>query len=164
MQSTTWLVGQVASQVVAQNNDAEAAGLVAGALAAVCCIFLVYFGILAVICWLVSDAVRRVPQEHRLMSPGMVWLLLIPLFNIVWAFFVFQKVPESIDRALRARGITDAGDCGKRWGLVFAILNACNYATSFIPFVGFGVGLAALVFLILAIVSIRSSAARLTPQ
>lgn len=164
MQSTSWLVGQVASQVVAQPNDAEAAGILAGAIGILCCSLLVYFGILAVICWLVSDAVRRVPQEHRLMSPGMVWLLLIPLFNIVWAFFVFQKVPESIDRSLRARGITDAGDCGKRWGLVFAILNACNYVGGLIPLVGFGIGLAALVFLILAIVSIRSSAARLTPQ
>jgi len=164
MQSTSWLVGQVASQVVAQNNDAEALGIVGGVVGILCCTALVYFGILAVICWLVSDAVRRVPQEHRLMSPGMVWLLLIPLFNIVWAFFVFQKVPESIDRALRARGITDVGDCGKRWGLVFAILNACSYVSGLIPIVGPGVGLVALVFLILAIVSIRSSAARLTPQ
>lgn len=164
MQSTTWLAGQVASQVVANPDNGEALAILGAVGGFVCCMFLVHFAILAVISWLVSDAVRRVPPEHRLMSPGMVWLLLIPLFNIVWAFFVFQKVPESIDRALRARGITDAGDCGKRWGLVFAILNACSYFGSLIPFVGAGVFLAAIVFLVLTIVSIRSAASRLQPQ
>jgi hypothetical protein len=34
--------------------------------------------------------------ENRKMPPGQVWLLLIPLFNLVWQFIVVSNIAESI--------------------------------------------------------------------
>lgn len=142
-------------------DEGEIAAILAAVGGIVCCSILVIYAILAVICWLVSSAQKKVPAEHRLMSPGAVWLLLIPLFNYVWAFFVFTRVPKSLAAALQARGMSSADDCGQRWGLVFAILHACSLVGGFIPLIGPLVGLAALVFLVLAIVSIRTAAGKL---
>jgi hypothetical protein len=142
-------------------DEGQIAAIIAAVGGILCCSILIVYAILAVICWLVSSAQKKVPPEHRLMSPGAVWLLLIPLFNYVWAFFVFTRVPRSLAAALQARGIASTDDCGQRWGLVFAILHACSLVGGFMPFIGPLVGLAALVFLILALVSIRSAAAKL---
>lgn len=34
--------------------------------------------------------------ESRMMHPGQVWLLLVPLFNIVWQFIVISRMADSI--------------------------------------------------------------------
>ncbi len=137
------------------------AALLAAGVAFACCGLAVYFGIKALFCWLVWDAQRKVPANLRLMSPGLVWLMMIPLFNLVWGFFVFSKVPLSLQAAIKERGMTAEGDCGQRWGLVFAILHACSLVAGFLPFVGPLVGVAAIVFLIMSVVGIRTAAGRL---
>jgi hypothetical protein len=55
----------------------------------------VVYAVLIVVCYLLYTALLALPQQHRRMDPGLVWLLLIPLFNLVWNFFVFLRVPES---------------------------------------------------------------------
>ena len=35
-----------------------------------------------------QKALNRCSPECRAMNPGMVWLMLIPLFNVVWQFFI----------------------------------------------------------------------------
>ncbi|MCA9294855.1 MAG: hypothetical protein KC983_00020 [Phycisphaerales bacterium] len=97
------------------------------------------------ICMLVYFTLADIPARHRTMEPKSVFLLLIPGFNFVWNFYVFQDIPKSYSRAFIARGRTDIGDCGKRVGLAFAIAAAC----SIIPCIGF---LAAPIALILLIV------------
>ena len=39
---------------------------------------------------------NRIPAEHRKMEPAMVWLLLIPIFSLVWIFFGRRNVPSVI--------------------------------------------------------------------
>jgi hypothetical protein len=57
---------------------------------------LVIFLIIAIlICLFLSSCLKRIPEEHRQQSPGMVWLLLIPCFAVVWNFFVYPKIAES---------------------------------------------------------------------
>ena len=58
---------------------------------------LVTIAIHVLICWLISSALSAVPEEHREMEPGLVWLLLIPCFSIIWNFFVFPKVSRSMN-------------------------------------------------------------------
>ena len=43
------------------------------------------------------------------------------LFNLVWVFIVFQRVPESYQRYFASVGRNDVGDCGKSIGLWYAI-------------------------------------------
>lgn len=137
------------------------AAIVAAGLAFVCCGLAVYLGIKALFCWLVWDAQKKVPANLQLMKPGLVWLMMIPLFSMIWGFFVFSKVPLSLQAALKERGMATEGDCGQRWGLVFAILHACTLVAGALPLVGPLVGVAVLVFLIMSVVGIRTAAGRL---
>ncbi len=117
----------------------------------------VYFAILAGICWMISNALERVPREHRKMEPGQVWLLMIPCFNIVWNFFVFQRVPDSFASYFASVGRTDAGDSGKQLGLWFAITRAVVV----VPIVNYIAGPAALVLLILCLVKFQDLKGRI---
>lgn len=40
-------------------------------------------------------ALEAVSEENRQMPPGQVWLSLIPIFNLVWMFFVVNRIAES---------------------------------------------------------------------
>lgn len=99
---------------------------------------------------LFSKSLEALPEQHRLMSPGQVWLLLIPLFNIVWIFFVFTRIPKSFRSYFYAIGRTDVGDCGEQIGLWYCICAVC----SIIPCIGIIPGIASFVLLILFVVKI----------
>jgi hypothetical protein len=110
----------------------------------------VLFGIAlnVLICWLLMNDLKRVPPAHRKMEPGLVWLLLIPCFHLVWNFFVFLRLPESYRSYFTSTGRGDGTDYGRSLGLAFAICAAC----SIVPFVNYLAGPAALVLLIIVLV------------
>jgi hypothetical protein len=102
--------------------------------------------ITAIFCYFISDALSKVPAEyHQKITPGQVWLLLIPLFNLFWNFIVFQRVPETFAAYFQATGRPQPGDYGKQLGLIYAIVAIC----AIIPCVGMFAGIAGLVLLIL---------------
>jgi hypothetical protein len=109
---------------------------------------LISLAISLVICFLLYSVQKRVPAEHREIEPGLVWLLLIPLFNIIWNFFVFLRIPESYQNYFRAQGRVDTGDCGRGVGLALAICGVC----SMVPCVNYIAGPAYLVLLIIFLV------------
>jgi hypothetical protein len=43
---------------------------------------------------------RVINPENREMSPGSVWLQIIPVFGLVWQFFVVIRIASSISREL----------------------------------------------------------------
>ena len=45
-----------------------------------------------------QNTLEAIQPENRTISPGEVWLQLIPLFNFVWCFIVVNRVSESINR------------------------------------------------------------------
>jgi hypothetical protein len=92
-----------------------------------------------------QKALSRCSPENRAMSPGMVWLMLIPLFNIVWIFFVVINIAKSLGAEFQKRSIVAEPEPGKTLGLAYAILAIC----SIIPFVGFLAGIGALVCFIM---------------
>jgi len=75
---------------------------------------LIVLAISAAICIMLHVIQSRVPVEHRKISPGAIWLILIPFFGLVWNFFVFQRIPESYRSYFDSIGDTSVGDCGKR--------------------------------------------------
>lgn len=52
-----------------------------------------------------QSTLAAVAPERRQMPPGNVWLLLIPLFSIVWNFIVVNKLADSIRAEANANGI-----------------------------------------------------------
>lgn len=87
----------------------------------------------------------RIPEQHRKQTPGLAFLLLIPFFSIIWAFFVHPKVAESLKSYFAAKGDTSVGDCGASLALWLCISSVC----ALIPIVNIFAGLAALVLLII---------------
>lgn len=58
--------------------------------------------ILVLICLGLSGFLKALPPEFRLMEPGMVWLMCIPCFNIIWIFFVYPRIARSYQNYFRA--------------------------------------------------------------
>lgn len=90
-----------------------------------------------------QKTLNAISPENRKMSPSNVWLMLVPLFNIVWQFIMVDKIAQSVSAECVRLNIpvTDAKptyNIGLAW-------NICNIL-SFVPFVG---GLASLVTFIL---------------
>ena len=103
-------------------------------------------GIIAIV--LVFIDYQRIPPRFRRLEPGLVFLLLIPCFNIVWNFFVFPQLADSFKAYFDSIGDRSVGDCGRDLGVWYAICSA----VSVIPFLGCLTGIASLVLLILFLV------------
>jgi hypothetical protein len=101
-----------------------------------------------------QNLLKAISPENRSMSPGEVWLQLIPLFNLVWQFFVVIRISDSIKKELEYRhlnsflGIGDPeiiNELGKRpaydIGIAYCILVCC----CMVPCISTFAGLAALV-------------------
>jgi len=71
-------------------------------------------------------------ERHQKMAPGLVWLMFIPLFNLMWHFFVVKNVSESI-RSWAAENGKSVDDAGYTIGLIACIASCCGI----IPFVNF---------------------------
>lgn len=77
-------------------------------------------------CLTLYKAMEKVAPRNRLMASGLVWLSMIPYFNIVWAFFNAINVPGSLRNEFRDRGIDDGSDYGKTLGLTGAGVSAAS--------------------------------------
>lgn len=88
-----------------------------------------------------QKTLQEVSALNRRMEPANVWLMLIPLFNLVWQFIVIDRVADSIQHELQSRGIVVNERPGYNIGLAYCILPFCGW----IPFIG---SLASLGFLV----------------
>jgi len=127
------------------NNDAIAALGVAGVIVVA---ILVSLAINIFICFLLQDCYKRIPPQFRKWEPGLVWLLLIPCFSVVWNFFIFPGLSKSFKAYFDSVNRTDVSDCQEGIGLAYAICTAA----SIIPYLGCLTGIAALVLLIIFLV------------
>ena len=119
------------------------AGAMAGGIMMTAMLIGLAIGLIPLIfyCLTLQKALNRVSPENRAMQPGMVWLLLIPLFNIVWNFFVVLNMAKSLGAEFKKRNIAEEPEPGKGIGLTACILMCCTI----IPVVG---GLAGLGYLV----------------
>jgi hypothetical protein len=70
-----------------------------------------------------QKALNRCSPECRAMNPGMVWLMLIPLFNLVWQFFVVLNMAKSLGAEFQKRGLAEDPNPGQTLGLVMCVGN-----------------------------------------
>lgn len=102
-------------------------------------------------------ALSRCALESRTMSPGLVWLSIIPLFSLIWNFFVVNALSGSLHREFTRRGIPEEPQPGRSLGLAFSIL--C--ALSLIPFINLLTVVGAIVCWILYWIRIAGYSARI---
>ena len=110
-------------------------------------IFIVIAALVVGILYLLTlqNLLNRVKPENRTVSPGNVWLLLIPIFNWIYPFILYPKISESVSKEFQSRGIPADGDFGKGLGITMPILTLCGI----IPVIGALAGLANLVIWII---------------
>jgi hypothetical protein len=88
---------------------------------------------------------RRCSPENRAVRAGLVWLMLVPLFNVFWHFIVVSNLAKSVGAEFRKRGVQEEAKPGLKVGLAMCVLGCCW----FIPFVNIPASLGALVCWIL---------------
>ena len=74
----------------------------------------------------IQNALKEVSDTNRQVPFINTWLLLIPLFNIVYAFIFYPKMAESFRREYEEREIPQDGDFGKTIGLIMATLGVAR--------------------------------------
>src|SRR5262245_49376745 len=114
-------------------NNSDAALAFNSAFLGVLCVILIIALVIAIFFLLtLSTALSRCRPRNRTMEPGMVWLNLVPLLNIVWQFITVLRVAESLENEFRDRDLHRGEDYGKGVGLASCILALFGW----IPFLG----------------------------
>lgn len=104
-------------------------------------------GLLIAILFLLNlqNLLKAISPQNRKMDPAMVWLAIIPVFQIIWMFIVVSKISESIQAEYNMRGSSVEPKPTYNIGLAMCILNVC----CIIPFVNFFAGIALLICFII---------------
>jgi hypothetical protein len=128
-------------------------------LALLLLLFAVALAVGAFICYQLYLAAGRLPAANQKLPPVSVFLLLVPVVNIVWLFFVVMKVSQGYQEYFAANPRPGVGDCGYGIGLGWAIASACV----FVPLAHYFAGLAALILMVLYLVKMAQLRALVTP-
>ena len=89
-----------------------------------------------------QNALSKCAPVSRAMQPGLVWLLLVPFFNMIWNFFVVMNIAKSLANEYARRGIPSPEPApGQAIGLAMSICLCCGI----IPILGILASLAGLV-------------------
>lgn len=127
--------------------------VIAGFMAIGC---LIGLAIQAFVCWLLSGWLKKIPAEHRKQEPGMVWLLMIPVFQLFWIFMVYPRMAQSFDSYFASKNET--AESTQKMAMLYCWLTVGAIVGSFIPLVNILAGLAGLVsFVLLIIVLVKFS-------
>jgi hypothetical protein len=99
-------------------------------------------GLVIAILYLITlfNVLNAVAPANRKLEPGLVFLLLIPLFNLVWNFIVIGKLRDSLQAEYAARDLQGDG-FAYGVGLAMCILAVCGI----IPIINLLAGIPALI-------------------
>lgn len=91
-----------------------------------------------------QNALKQCAPQNQRMAPGLVWLSLIPFFNLFWNFKVVSAVADSLAAELQMRGLPRNEERpGYQVGMAHCILSICAYIQYLgIPVIGQLCGLA----------------------
>ena len=84
----------------------------------------IVFIIAVFFCLSLQKALILTGADNRRMSPGLVWLNLIPIFNLGWIIYTTLKISEAITAKNKQNGVADPEQGAKAVGLVFSISTA----------------------------------------
>lgn len=104
-----------------------------------------------------QKALSMCSPASRTMAPGLVWLLLIPLLDIIWQFFVVIAISKSLHNEFVKRNMIESPTPGRGVGLAMCIL----FMASYIPHLGVPAGVAAFICWIIYWIKIAGYSAKL---
>lgn len=136
--------------------------LASGAVMTIFFIALVVFLLPAIFYLLTLQRVlSKCAPGARTMEPGMVWLCIVPLVNLVFQFFVVLAIANSLRNEFNRRGMAVADPTpGQQLGMAMCISGCC----CIIPIVNFLAGLAYLVLWIMYWVKVAGYSKMLDTQ
>jgi ABC-type proline/glycine betaine transport system permease subunit len=94
-------------------------------------IFAIYLLLRILYTYTLYRALRTTEQYHSTV-PALAWLLLIPVFSLIWQFYILEKITQGIKGKFNANG-RECGDAAYGIGLAWCILGCVN----FIPYLNF---------------------------
>jgi hypothetical protein len=106
-------------------------------------------------------ALAGVSEANRRMTPGLVWLNVVPLFNLGWHLYTVIKLAESLRAEYGQRGLAASGSFGYELGIAASVLFVLFQLLFFVPLLGLLVWTAWLVCWIVYWVQIDGYARRL---
>ena len=68
-----------------------------------------------------SNTLKAISPANRTTEPSSVWLMLIPIFNIVWQFILYGKMKESVNAEYKSKGVSDTFDATYQIGIISAV-------------------------------------------
>lgn len=92
-----------------------------------------------------QNLLKEITPSNRQVEPGNVWLMFIPLFNIIYPFILYPKITDSVKLEMESRGLAETGDYGRGIGIALPVTGLCGI----IPVIGILASLANLVLFIL---------------
>ena len=92
-----------------------------------------------------SRCFSRIAPRNRRMEPGLVWLNLIPCFQLIWIFFTTTRLADSLRDEFDDRRLRGDRDFGRTLGITYPIL----MLVGFVPYLGAIFSLASLICWIL---------------
>jgi hypothetical protein len=93
----------------------------------------------------IKKTLAAIDPSCRTQRPVMAWLLLIPIFNVIWFFFLLQAIRQGLDTMFQKNLIVKPIDSGYHYGIAMG----CCWVASFIPGIFFIAVLPMFVFSIL---------------
>jgi hypothetical protein len=97
-------------------------------------------------------ALEKCSPYNRTMTPGHVWLQLIPFFGFVWQFFVVGALSSSLKREYDSRRLPIEQQPGRSLGIAMCV----TVLLTWIPYLGWVIGIAHLVLWIVYWVKISN--------
>jgi len=101
-------------------------------------------GIQAVICYFARKYMDAIPENFHAFPSWQVWLTMIPLFGVIWNFFVFPRIASSYQALFEYYGVHDTGDSGRGLTIAYCVLS--------LPVISCCGGIIALVLIIIYLV------------
>ncbi len=75
-----------------------------------------------VICFFARKYMDAIPQTFHAFPSWQIWLLLIPVFGIIWNYFVFPRIARSYQALFEYYGVHDTGDSGRGLAMAYCVL------------------------------------------
>jgi hypothetical protein len=75
-----------------------------------------------------SSTIKLCANQNRSIEPGQVWLVLIPIFGLIWYFIMVGRIADTIAAECRQRNIPlDEQRPGYNVGLALCVLSCCGW-------------------------------------
>lgn len=87
----------------------------------------VYYFLLVIFCVLLKNILDEIEHHNRPFNSNLVWLILIPGFNIYWSYHINPKISKAIQKQLEENQKSETGDYGALLGKAYPLLLVATF-------------------------------------